>query len=83
MRNAHSRPLVIALEAWLRQQRRKLSANNQIAKAIQYSLNRWTGLARFLEDGRLCMSNNAAERALRGIAMTDSLCTSSSSICKH
>jgi transposase len=42
---------------------------NEIAKAIQYSLNRWTALSRFLDDGRLCMSNNAAERALRGIAV--------------
>ncbi|HEX9627603.1 MAG TPA: IS66 family transposase [Acidiferrobacterales bacterium] len=69
MRNEHSRPLVVALEAWLREQRRKLSAGNQLAKAIQYSLNRWSGLTRFLDDGRLCMSNNAAERAVRGIAV--------------
>ncbi len=69
VRNEHSRPLVIALEAWLREQRRKLSASNQVAKAIAYSLNRWSGLIRFLDDGRLCMSNNAAERALRGIAV--------------
>jgi len=69
VRNEHSRPLVVALEAWLRQQRAKLSASNETAKAIAYSLNRWTGLIRFLDDGRLCISNNAAERALRGIAV--------------
>jgi len=69
VRNEHSRPLVVALEAWLRQQRAKLSARNETAKAIAYSLNRWTGLIRFLDDGRLCLSNNAAERALRGIAV--------------
>ncbi len=69
VRNERSRPLVAALETWLREQRRKLSARNETAKAIQYSLNRWTALARFLDDGRLCMSNNAAERALRGIAV--------------
>ena len=69
VRNERSRPLVDALETWLREQRRKLSASNQIAKAIAYSLNRWTALTRFLDDGRLCMSNNAAERALRGIAV--------------
>ena len=34
-----------------------------------YSLNRWASLARFLDDGRICLSNNAAERALRGIAV--------------
>jgi transposase len=69
IRNQHSRPLVTELETWLRQQRAKLSASNQIAKAIAYSLNRWSGLARFLDDGRLCMSNNAAERALRCVAV--------------
>ncbi len=69
VRSERSRPLVAALETWLREQRRKLSARNEIAKAIQYSLNRWTALTRFLDDGRLCISNNAAERALRGIAV--------------
>jgi transposase len=69
VRNERSRPLVVALETWLREQRRKLSARNDIAKAIQYSLNRWTALTRFLDDGRLCMSNNAAERALRCVAV--------------
>jgi transposase len=69
IRIEHSRPLVTDLERWLRQQRAKLSASNQVAKAIAYSLNRWNGLARFLDDGRLCMSNNAAERALRCVAV--------------
>jgi transposase len=69
VRSERSRPLVLALETWLRAQRRKLSARNEVAKAIQYSLNRWTELTRFLDDGRLCMSNNAAERALRCVAV--------------
>lgn len=69
VRQEHSRPLVTALEVWLREQRAKLSARNEVAKAIAYSLNRWAGLIRFLDDGRLCMSNNAAERALRGVAV--------------
>jgi transposase len=68
-RNEHSRSLVLELETWLRQQRAKLSAKNETAKAIQYSLKLWGALTRFLDDGRLCMSNNAAERALRGIAV--------------
>jgi hypothetical protein len=63
-----SKPLVIALEAWLREQRDRLSSNNELAKAIDYSLKRWPALTRFLDDGRQCLSNNAAERALRGIA---------------
>jgi transposase len=69
VRQEHSRPLVVALEIWLREQRAKLSARNEVAKAISYSLNCWEGLVRFLDDGRLCMSNNAAERALRSIAV--------------
>jgi hypothetical protein len=43
-------------------------------------LKRWADFARFLDDGRICLSNNAAERSLRGIAMTESLCTPFSSI---
>jgi transposase len=69
VRHDRSRPLVIELETWLRAQRRKLSSSNQVAKAIQYSLNRWTELTRFVDDGRLCMSNNAAERALRPVVV--------------
>ena len=69
VRNEHSRPLIAALETWLREQRAKLSAHSETAKAIAYSLNHWRGLTRFLDDGRLCMSNNAAERTLRGVAV--------------
>ncbi len=69
VRNEHSRPLVEALETWLRAQRRKLSASSAVAQAIQYSLNRWTTLTRFLDNGRLCMSNNAAERAIRPLVV--------------
>ena len=57
------------LETWLRRERRRLSSQNDTAKAIDYSLKRWLALTRFLDDGRLCISNNAAERALRGIAV--------------
>src|SRR6266704_6523227 len=69
VRNERSRPLVAELETWLRERRAKLSGQSETAKAIDYSLKRWAALARFLDDGRLCMSNNAAERALRGIAV--------------
>jgi transposase len=64
-RHERSRPLVEALASWLREQYAKLSPNSQVA----YSLNGWNALLRFLDDGRLCLSNNAAERALRGIAV--------------
>jgi transposase len=69
VRNERSRPLVAALEAYLRQQRARLSGKSDTARAIDYSLKRWPALTRFLDDGRLCLSNNAAERALRGIAV--------------
>jgi transposase len=69
VRNERSRPLVVELETWLRLQRAKLSRRSETAKAIDYSLKRWTALTRFLDDGRLCMSNNAAERAVRCVAV--------------
>ena len=46
-----------------------LSSKSDVAKAIGYVLNRWTAFTRFLDDGRICLSNNAAERVLRGIAI--------------
>src|SRR5205807_5373719 len=52
-RSERSRPLVVALESWLREQRAKLSAKSETAKAIAYSLTRWIALTRFLDDGRL------------------------------
>lgn len=69
VRQNRIRPLMVELESWLRDQRAKLSQGSETAKAINYILNRWLALTRFLKDGRLCISNNAAERALRGIAV--------------
>jgi transposase len=69
VRHERSRPLVVALETWLREQRAKLSGQSETAKAIAYSLTRWAALTRFLDDGRLCMSNNAAEREIRAVAI--------------
>ncbi len=64
-----SAPLVANLEAWMREQRAKLSRGNDVAKAMDYMLKRWTAFTRFLEDGRICLSNNATERGVRGIAL--------------
>src|SRR6202140_2216075 len=61
--------LVADLERWLRDERPKLSRGNDLAKAMDYLLKRWPAFTRFLDDGRICLSNNAAERALRGIAL--------------
>jgi transposase len=69
MRDERSRPLVGALETWLRDRRAKLSGKSDTGKAIDYSLKRWPAFIRFLDDGRLCMSNNAAERAVRCVAV--------------
>ena len=69
VRQAQSAPLVVALEAWMREQRRKLSRHADLARAMDYMLKRWASFTRFLDDGRICLSNNAAERALRGLAL--------------
>jgi transposase len=83
VRQAQSAPLVADLEAYMREQCAKLSRGHDLAKAMNYMFKRWASFTRFLDDGRVCLSNNAAERALRGIAMHESLCTPSSSVCKH
>src|SRR5204862_4079998 len=69
VRQELSAPLVADLERWLREQRPKLSRGNDAAKAMEYMLKRWTAFTHFLDDGRICLSNNAAKRALRGIAL--------------
>lgn len=69
VRQELSRPLVDELEARMRAERPKLSRGNDLAKGIDYMLKRWPVFTRFLDDGRVCLTNNAAERALRGIAL--------------
>jgi transposase len=69
-RQVRAVPLLHALHDWLGAQRRRLSAKNALARAIQYALSRWDALLRYAGDGRLAIDNNAAERALRGIAIT-------------
>jgi transposase len=62
-------PLVADLEKWMRAERARLSRHADTAKAMNYMLKRWSAFTRFLDDGRICLTNNAAERALRGIAL--------------
>ena len=69
VRRATIAPLVTELETWMRAERGKLSRHAEVAKAMDYMLKRWPAFTRFLADGRVCLSNNAAERALRGIAL--------------
>jgi transposase len=68
-RKEHSEPRVGALESWLRAERVRLSKHAPVAKAMDYMLRRWSSFTVFLNDGRVCLTNNAAERALRGIAL--------------
>jgi transposase len=69
VRQEQSAPLVAALEAWLRDERPRLSRSSAVAKPIDYMLKRWDRFTGFLDDGRICLTNNAAERALRGFAL--------------
>src|SRR4051794_9437026 len=69
IRQVRVAPLVRALEAWMRTERSKLSRHAEVAKAMDYMLKRWAAFTRFLEDGRICLTNNAAEREMRAIAL--------------
>ena len=70
-RHRLSRSLVDGLQDWLRGERAQMSKHADVAKAIDYMFekDRWSAFTQFLADGRVCLTNNAAERALRGIAL--------------
>ena len=61
-------------KTYMREQAARLSRRHDLAKAIQYMLKRWPAFTLFLDDGRVCMSNNAAERGLRGVALGRKSC---------
>lgn len=65
VRQERRAPLVTELERWMIETRDKLSRGHDLTKAFNYMLRRWSSFTRFLDDGRICLSNNAAERALR------------------
>ena len=69
IRNARARPLLDSLHAWLKASLSKLSKKSDVTLAIHYALGRWTPLLRYCDDGRLEIDNNAAERALRAVAL--------------
>ena len=69
LRRIHVAPLVADLAAWMQSERARLSRHNDVAKAMDYMLKRWDAFTRFLDDGRICLTNNAAERALRCVAV--------------
>ena len=68
-RQARAGPLLEALQTWLQALLPRVSVKSDIAQAIGYSLNRWKALTRYVDDGRLEIDNNAAERALRGVSL--------------
>ena len=68
-RQARAGPLLEALRAWLREKLARVSKKSDLAKAISYVLTRWTALTRYVTDGRIEIDNNAAERALRAVAI--------------
>ena len=69
-RQTRSKPLLDAYHVWAIAQRRRLSGKTPLGKALQYGLSRWDALTRYIDDGRLSIDNNLAERLLRGIAVT-------------
>ena len=72
MRQQIVAPMIQDLHDWMRAERARMSKHNPVAKAINYMFDedgRWDAFTRFLDDGRICITNNAAERALRGVAL--------------
>lgn len=69
VRQELSAPLMAELHIWLTAQLAKLSRGHDLAKACHYMLRRWHAFTRFLDDGRICLTNNAAERALRCVPL--------------
>jgi len=69
VRRKHSAPLMADLHIWLTGRLARLSRSHDLAKAINYMLRRWDAFSRFLDDGRVCLTNNAAERALRCVPL--------------
>ena len=69
VRQERSRPLVAALEVWLRENLALISQKSALAGAIRYALTRWAGLSLFLEDGRVEIDSNTVERSIRPLAL--------------
>jgi hypothetical protein len=69
IRNQRSRPLLESFKQWLEQTLGKLSRKSDTALAVRYALGRWKALMRYCDDGALEIDNNAAERALRAVAL--------------
>lgn len=70
VRKEKTRPLIVALEPWLREKLALISQKTKLAEAIRYVLSRWEGLTRFIDDGRIEIDSNVVERAIRPIALS-------------
>ena len=68
-RQLHSKPKVEAFHAWAQAQLTKIPAKSDLANAFRYALTRWPAFCLFLEDGRVAIDNNSAERALKPIGI--------------
>ena len=69
VRQTRSVPLIGGLNEWMQRTLSKVSRKSDIAGAIRYALGRWPALLRYCNDGLLEIDNNAAERALRAVAI--------------
>jgi hypothetical protein len=69
LRQQHAKPVAEAVPAWLSEQRQKLAKADPTAKAIDYSSSNWRGLTHYLDDGHVPIDNNAAENAVRPLAV--------------
>ncbi len=69
VRQEKSGPIVDTLESWLREKLALISQKTKLAEAIRYTLSRWDGLTRFVDDGRIEIDSNVIERAIRPIAL--------------
>lgn len=68
-RQEHAKPILTALHAWLSSQREAISNKSVTTNVVNYVMNLWVALTRYLADGLIEIDNNAAERALRGVAL--------------
>jgi len=83
LRQEYAKPIFDDLEVWLRAQLNKLSGKTPLANSIRYALTRLPKARPYLDHGFLEMDNNTAELAVRPVTKRVSLCTPSSSVCKH
>jgi hypothetical protein len=70
VRQERSRPIAAELEPWLREKLGLISQKTKLAEAIRYTLSRWEGLSRLLDDGRIEIDSNTVERSIRPIALS-------------